>query len=231
MEVVASLVFALHGTLLPISFLKMVRFTTLNSILWLATAFASGREVPQRPSILPGPKQPYREIPLDTKRDPEKVCFVTPCGPGKNDARKIKAAFERCNDGGTVVLDKEYTVCSPLDLRFLKHIDIALTGKITLCPELDYWQENLFRFKFQDVSSWWAWGGEDIHLYGAGTGTIDANGQAWYDRAAVNGSTIRPTTFLTDGWHGGSITGIKMRHSPNVRNSHPNSRKAMLIPY
>jgi galacturan 1,4-alpha-galacturonidase len=177
--------------------------------------------VPQRPNIQPGPYQPYKAIPLDTRRDRRKVCHVKPGRKGDDDAPKIRAALRKCNNGGTVVLDKEYTIRTPLDLRFLKHIDIALTGTVEFGTDLEFWQQNFFHFHFQDACSWWVWGGEDIHLYGAGTGTIHGNGQAWYDEAAANKSTVRPILFLTDGWHGGSITGLKLRHSPNVSTPTP----------
>lgn len=170
----------------------------------------------KRPSIQPDPLQPYKAIPLQSWRNPHKVCHVKSGRKGNDDAGRIRDALHKCNNGGIVVLDKDYTICSPLDLRFLKHVDIALTGKVEFCPELDFWQQNLFEFHFQDASSWWVWGGEDVHLYGAGTGVIHGNGQPWYDAHAANSSVKRPLLFIADGWHGGSITGLKLRHSPNV---------------
>ncbi|KAL5342696.1 Exopolygalacturonase X-2 [Aspergillus crustosus] len=141
-------------------------------------------DVPERPNIQLNPIQPYKAIPLNTRRSPHKVCHVKPGRKGDDDAKRIRDALRKCNNGGTVVLDKEYSIYSPLDLRFLKHIDIALTGTVEFF-----------------------WGGEDIHLYGAGTGVIHGNGQAWYDAYAANGSIHRPPLFITDGWHGGN-TGI-----------------------
>ncbi|KAL3478848.1 Exopolygalacturonase X-2 [Aspergillus californicus] len=185
-------------------------------------------KVPQRPSIQPGPYHPYKAIPLDTRRNRQKVCNVKPGRKGSDDGPRIRDALRKCNNGGTVVLDKEYTVCSPLDLRFLKHIDVALTGKVEFCPEIEFWQQNLFEFHFQDAASWWVWGGEDIHLYGSGTGEIHGNGQAWYDAYAVNGSIHRPLLFITDGWHGGSITGLKLRQSPNWHNFIANSSELLI---
>jgi galacturan 1,4-alpha-galacturonidase len=179
------------------------------------SSIAQARDVPERPLIKPYPLQPYKAFPSSTPRN--KSCFVKPsCTQGQDDSAKILAAFEECNDGGTVVLDEEYTVCSPLDLRFLKHIDVALTGTVNFCDDYDDWQSELFRFPFQDQGTWWLWGGEDINLYGAGTGTIDGNGQTWYDAYAEDSTLLRPLLFVTDGWHGGSITGLKLRQSPQV---------------
>lgn len=186
-------------------------------LAFLALTLAHPGLIPRRPSIHPGPVQPYKAIPLQTQRNPHKICHVKPGHKGSDDASVIRDALQTCNNGGTVVLDKEYTICTPLDLRFLKHVDIALTGTVEFCPDLDAWSlENLFQFHFQDASSWWVWGGEDIHLYGAGTGVIQGNGQVWYDAHAADSNVSRPLLFIADGWHGGSITGLKLRHSPNV---------------
>ena len=187
------------------------------SLLCLAgiSSASKGCPAPVRPDIQASPHGPFKPFPTSTPRN--HTCFVQPSGTeGADDAPEILAAMEACNNGGTVVLDKEYTVCSPLDLRFLKHVDVALTGTVKFCDDLDYWQPNFFYFHFQDAASWWVWGGEDVNLYGLGTGVIDGSGQAWWDAFATNSSIHRPLLFITDGWHGGSITGIQYRQSPNV---------------
>lgn len=193
----------------------------MASRLLLAVALAAlsltteAREVPQRPDVKPTPLQPYRAIPESAPRT--KSCFVKPsCTPGNDDSAKILAAFEECNNGGTVVLDKEYTICNPLDLRFLKNIDVALTGTVKFCEDIENFQALNFHFPFQSQTTWWLWGGEDINLYGLGTGTIDGQGQIWYDSYATNKTLNRPLLFVTDGWHGGSISGLKLRQSPQV---------------
>ncbi|KAG9249750.1 pectin lyase fold/virulence factor [Emericellopsis atlantica] len=175
------------------------------------------------PSAKPFPTLPPRE----------NTCFVKPSSTGgRDDSGKILAAFEECNDGGTVVFDKEYNACSPLDRRFLKHGDVALTGTVEFCDDIEYWLPKTFEFPFQDGSSRWFWGGEDINLYGNGSGTIDGNGQALYDAQNVilsyvallglvrpqckkNSTRKRPLLFVTGDWDG-SITGLKMRQSSNV---------------
>lgn len=172
-----------------------------------------------RPDYTPNPLQPYKAFPeSDVPRT--KTCFVEPGGTDNSttndDGPAILSAFEECNRGGTVVLDQVYEICSPLDLTFLRHVDIALTGTVRFCDDIDYWLPRTFKYQFQDSSAWWVFGGEDVHIYGAGAGTIDGQGQAWYDRFADNAKLERPILFVTDGLHGGSITGLKLRHSPNV---------------
>lgn len=160
------------------------KMTLLKVVVLALVAAAAARSAPERPLHEPTPLQPYKAFPTSPPRD--KTCFVKPsCTEGRDDSPKILAAFEECNDGGTVVLDQEYTICTPLDLRFLKHVDVALTGTVRFCDDIEYWLPETFQFPFQNGSSWWLWGGEDIHLYGLGEGTIDGNGQAWYDAQYV----------------------------------------------
>lgn len=193
----------------------MVSNTLLAGLTLALGSIAEARDFVPRPNIAIGPKQPWKPMPVSAPRT--KTCFVKPsCTAGRDDTPKILAAFKECNNGGTVVLDKEYTVCSPMDLRNLKNIDVALTGKLSFCADPEGWQTKLLRFPFQDQSSWWLWGGEDINLYGAGTGEINGNGQVWYDAYGANSSLTRPLLFATDGWHGGSMTGLKMRMAPQV---------------
>lgn len=170
---------------------------------------------PQRPQLQATPLQPYKTFPASPSRT--RTCFVKPTRKGGDDANNISEAFKKCNNGGTIALDKEYTICTPLDLRFLKHVDVALTGTVKFCDDVNHWLPRNFQFPFQDGSSWWLWGGKDINLFGLGVGTIDGNGQAWWDANAVNSTVKRPLLFVTDGWEGGSITGLKLRQSPNVR--------------
>lgn len=191
----------------------LLRPTIVLAFLALAELIDAGH-APKRPHYEPTPLQPYKAFPTSSPR--RKTCFVKPGKKGGDDASKILRAFKKCNNGGTVVLDQEYTICTQLDLRFLKHVDIALTGTVKFCDDVERWLPRTFQFPFQDGSSWWLFGGEDINLYGAGTGTIDGNGQAWYDAHAADSKVKRPLLFVTDGWKGGSITGLKLRQSPNV---------------
>lgn len=173
-------------------------------------------DLTKRPDVKPGPLQPYKAFPDSTPRT--KTCRVKPsCTKGRDDSEKILKAFEDCNDGGTVVLDKDYTVCTALDLTFLKHVDVALTGSVTFCDDLEYWTENSFQIDYQNSSTFWLWGGEDVNLFGHGVGVIDGNGQPWYDQFAVDTLAPRPILFTTLGLHGATISGLKFTGSPNVR--------------
>jgi hypothetical protein len=60
------------------------------------------------------------------------ICEVP--GGTADDGPAIKAALATCNNGGTVLLDKTYTIGSVLQTTDLNNVAIELTGTITLSP-------------------------------------------------------------------------------------------------
>jgi len=162
----------------------------------LPTTFAvsPGHNHPQRPVIKTGPYSTGRSPVASPPRDPKRYCYVKPsCTKGGDDAPNILEAFKRCNNGGTVVMDKTYTLGSPLDLTFLKHVDLALTGELYIKPDVEYWATHSFKYpSFQNQTVFWRFGGEDINIYGDLTNdksTMDGLG-ATYWRALAKDRTV-----------------------------------------
>lgn len=60
-----------------------------------------------------------------------------------------------------------------------------------------------------------------------GGGTLDGNGQVWYDLYANNPYTLRPVLFGTIGLHGGMIADLNLRHSPQYYNFVANSSEVV----
>lgn len=173
-----------------------------------------------RPDIKAAPFHPGRAFPSSAPRT--KTCAVKPLGNGTDDSGNILKAFKDCNNGGTVVLDQTYNICNPLDLTFLNAVDVALTGTVGFCDDIEHWLPRTFKYNFQGSSAMWVFGGKDVHIYGNGVGTLQGNGQKWYDRFASNATLERPIMFVTDGLNGGSFTGINMVNSPMVSLTHSN---------
>jgi len=165
-----------------------------------------------RPHIQPFPHNTGRPRPYSPLRT--KSCKVKALGGGKDDAPQILKAFHDCNHGGTVVLDKQYTIGTALDLTFLDRVDIALSGSITFTTDIDYWAGNSFYYTFQNSTSYWKIGGKDVNIYGGGL--IDGNGQPWWEAVQTNKTLLRPIALVIDGLKGGSITGFRMINPPNV---------------
>lgn len=104
------------------------------------------------------------------------VCGVT--GGTSDDSAAIKAALASCNNGGTVVLDKTYTIGSLLQTTDLSNVAIELTGTINLSADINYWSQNGFQLNYQNAYTAWTIGGSNIHIYGGGT--YSGSGDTWY---------------------------------------------------
>jgi galacturan 1,4-alpha-galacturonidase len=85
-------------------------------------------------------------------------------------------------------------------------------SNVKFTNDTSYWQANSFRFGFQNVTSFFKLGGNDVQIYGGGT--VDGNGQVWYDLYASNIYALRPVLFGIDGLHDSSISNLVLRYSP-----------------
>jgi galacturan 1,4-alpha-galacturonidase len=86
------------------------------------------------------------------------MCIVP---PSNNDASPaILQAAKRCNNGGTAVFlpFPNYIIASPLNLTFLKAIDFAILGTITLKDDVVYWQTHGWVYQFQTAFLFWRFG-------------------------------------------------------------------------
>ncbi|KAK7062862.1 hypothetical protein VNI00_000358 [Paramarasmius palmivorus] len=72
---------------------------------------------------------------------------------------------------------------------------------------------NAFQFDFQNQSTFWILGGENILLDGGGT--IDGAGQAWYDRFATNSTLQRPISLTIYQATNVVVKDISMINGPN----------------
>jgi galacturan 1,4-alpha-galacturonidase len=62
------------------------------------------------------------------------------------------------------------------------------------------------------VTSFFKLGGNDVNIYGGGT--LDGNGQAWYDLYAKDIYILRPVLIGIDGLHDSIISNLALRYSP-----------------
>lgn len=140
-----------------------------------------------------------------------------------DDSSYISNAIHDCNGGGHVIFTKaqSYVIGKPLNMSDLSHIDLDIQGKITFTDNLTYWQINAFDLDYQNSTSFFLLGGEDVNVYGGGV--LDGNGQPWWDLYAKNKKIRRPVLFATVGLHNGSISDITMQNSPFWHNIVANS--------
>ena len=151
-----------------------------------------------------------------------KVCKVKPLGHLQDDGPNIVNAVKECDNGGTVVLDGFYIVGSALNTTNLTDLSIELSGTIQYTPDIAYWSPNSYFLTYQNATTYWLFGGTNIRLYGGGT--IDANGQIWYNMYAADpnagvagGSSrtfARPIPITVANANGAIIENITYYQSP-----------------
>ena len=124
------------GSLLAIASLAV---STASAVVYSPNG---GKPVIERPSIKAWPLHPGNSHAASPARDPSKYCFVKPSCKSDDDAVNILKAFRKCNHGGTVVLDANYTIGSPLDLTFLENVDVAISGTINFSGDVNYWVDH-----------------------------------------------------------------------------------------
>lgn len=108
----------------------------------------------------------------------------------------IEAAFQACGHnptgsrGKVVFLNQTYHINTFMNTTYLQNVDIDLQGTLLWSTDIQYWLSASQPVGFQNQSSAWWFGGEGIHWYGHGYGTLNGNGQVWYD--FINGQSNYP---------------------------------------
>ncbi|KAL1949040.1 hypothetical protein VTO73DRAFT_10846 [Trametes versicolor] len=108
-----------------------------------------------------------------------RTCKVPAIGGGEDDGPAINAAFERCSKNAKVVLDKYYVVDTLLLTKDLDDVEIELSGTVQYTPDIAKWSPQSLFLVYQNATTFWFLSGNNIHLYGGGT--LDGNGQVWWD--------------------------------------------------
>ena len=62
------------------------------------------------------------------------------------------------------------------------------------------------------MTSFFKLGGNDVNIYGGGT--LNGNGQVWYDLYAANIYILRPVLIGIDGLKNSIVSGLLLRYSP-----------------
>lgn len=130
--------------------------------------------------------------------DGGKVCVVEPAPRGCDSAPAIEEAFRCCGvdnapdrRGRVVFRDAVYDIQTVMNTTGLRYIDVEMDGTTLLWDQnIPYWLNASLPVGYQNQTSVWHFGGEGIVWNGFGTGTLDGNGQVWYD--FVNGTNNYP---------------------------------------
>ncbi|KAG0746179.1 hypothetical protein G6F57_008481 [Rhizopus arrhizus] len=112
------------------------------------------------------------------------VASATTCAVASSSgdaADNIVTAFTNCNNGGTVVFTKgvTYNLNSIVTITGLKNVNVNLAGTIKLASRAT---------SFQNLDHYIQLKGSNVNVYGGGT--INGNGQAWYDAEDHTAPTV-----------------------------------------
>ncbi|KAJ7288894.1 pectin lyase fold/virulence factor [Mycena rebaudengoi] len=144
-------------------------------------------------------------------QDARTKCTLT--ASGGDDSPAIEEAFRGCSDV-LIPATQNLLIGTKLNTTGLERVHIRLLGNLTLKPDVDYWRNNAFNVTYQDNSAAWLFGGRDVVLDGEGSGTIDGNGQTFYDARIANDSLRPPHLMLAYKGDNVIIRNLKIRQSP-----------------
>ncbi|KFZ04011.1 hypothetical protein V502_10482 [Pseudogymnoascus sp. VKM F-4520 (FW-2644)] len=142
-----------------------------------------------------------------------KRATCTPASLGdtqQDDIPAIIAAIKSCGNGGTIVIPagKTYSLRTMLDFTGCVNCDFQLEGTLKSSTDTTYWSTQPAIIYFNKIT------GVKFRSL-TGTGVIDGNGQAAYDRWAT-GSFARPTVIYVVGGSTLTFTGFAIHNPPNA---------------
>ncbi|KAJ7240756.1 glycoside hydrolase family 28 protein [Mycena rebaudengoi] len=146
----------------------------------------------------------------------QKTCTVYPSGNSTDDSPAIVEAFDLCGQGGRIeFLNETYWIEKVMNTTGLNDAAIDLRGTLLWsAANISYWLNNSLPIGFQNQTSAWFLGGNNILFDGHGYGTFNGNGQIWYDfTKGVSNLAGRPHALTIWNTHNSTFTGIRFVQS------------------
>ncbi|KND87417.1 Alpha-L-rhamnosidase rgxB, partial [Tolypocladium ophioglossoides CBS 100239] len=122
-----------------------------------------------------------------------RFCVVRPDADGGDDAPAIMDALNsKCRRKGLVFLPGPvYHIQSNMTTVDLDDVVINQLGRLLWSTDIEYWRAVSMPVGFQNQSTAWYFGGNNVTWDGYNVGTLDGNGQVWYDWARSMGNRQR----------------------------------------
>ncbi|KAF2167153.1 glycoside hydrolase family 28 protein [Zasmidium cellare ATCC 36951] len=196
--------------------MAIIRTAVITALAGLASAFATSQDhyqpVPygRAPHHYPG--GPWHFQPPWSRPN---VCHVHNPGNGSDAAPFIIKAFQTCGRHGKVVFDNTtYHVNSVMTITDLHNVEVDVRGTLVWSKDIDYWLSHSIPIGFQNQSSAFFFGGEQVWWHGNGYGTFDGNGQTWYEAVgSQNNYPGRPHAITFRGLNNSVIEGMRFIQS------------------
>jgi polygalacturonase len=150
--------------------------------------------------------------------------------PQGDDSAAIIKAFGDCGQDGHIIFENTtYHISSIMNTTGLRDVDIEVRGRLIWSTDIDYWLAHSMPIGFQNQTAAWHLGGENLHFYGHGYGTLDGNGQVWYDYAkGVSNIHGRPHQILITNTRNSVIEGLRFVQSQMWTMTVARSEKVLL---
>ncbi|KAB8219245.1 pectin lyase fold/virulence factor [Aspergillus novoparasiticus] len=145
---------------------------------------------------------------------------VVPAG-GSNatdDAPAIVHAFKKCGRGGKVVFKPTtYHIGSVMNITWLEDVDIDFGGTLLWGTNIQYWLNHSLPVGYQNQSTAFILGGNNVRIDGHGVGTLDGNGDTWYQWIKEQPNTSnypgRPHAITFNGLTNSVVRGLRFLRS------------------
>ncbi|KAH9825960.1 glycoside hydrolase family 28 protein [Teratosphaeria destructans] len=125
---------------------------------------------------------------------PESLIYHQPV----DDSPSIQQAFELCGINGTVIFTagNTFQINQILNTTNLQNVRVEVEGELLWSDNIPYWLSHSIGVVFQDQSTAWLIGGENLTFIGRPGSSLNGNGQAWYTENKGNANQPgRPITI------------------------------------
>ncbi|KAH8653103.1 endo-xylogalacturonan hydrolase A [Tricladium varicosporioides] len=152
------------------------------------------------------------------------ACTPTSAGnSATDDTPSIAAAISSCGNGGTIVIPagKTYAINTYLEFTGCSNCDFQIEGTLKASNNLTYWNGKSAMISVSGITN------AKIRSL-TGTGVIDGNGQAAWDKFASDNTLKRPTVMVITKSTGVTVDNIYFKDAPNVFHSTSGNSKNIL---
>lgn len=107
---------------------------------------------------------------------------MKPPADGGDSAPAIIQAFQQCGHNGKVIFENTtYNIDTVMEITGLSNVEVDLQGTLLWSTNISYWLNNSVPMGYQNQSTAFVFGGDQVYFHGNGYGTFNGNGQTWYD--------------------------------------------------
>lgn len=137
---------------------------------------------------------PYELAASLQARSDVRRCVIAANNDGTDDSPAILAAFSKCKrDSEIIFQNTTYNIGQVMKISDLDNVKIEVHGTLLWSKDIDYWLNNSLPIgpgsdqnsyppaAYQNQTTAFILGGENLYVEGFGSGTFDGNGQVWYD--------------------------------------------------